>query len=130
MRTVLIDSNFLLRFLLNDIPSQAEETTRYLERAERREIKILVPQIVIFEIAFVLMKVYKLKKVEVIKLIKTLVSNPYLEVPERRIILEGLNLYAEKNVDFIDCYLFCLAKDKKAEVLSFDKDLKKLSRRS
>lgn len=127
MKIYLADTNFFLRYLLNDLPSQADTAEKYLSLARTGAIKIICPAIIIFEIDFVLEKRLKVKKDEAVTLLKPLVAANFIEVENRQVIFEALSLYLKKNIDFVDCFLIIAARKIKAEVLSFDKDFKKLS---
>ena len=128
MKTFFADSNFLIRFLINDVVPQALEAKEKLERARAGAIKIKVAQITIFEIAFTLEKFYKLEKSKTVGLLKSVVGMPYLDVEDRESFLEALGLYERVRVDFVDIFIYCKAGQNEAEILSFDKDFTKLSR--
>jgi len=128
VKILFADTNIFLRFLLGDIPSQAERAKRYFENAKKGKINLVVCQIVIFEIAFALEKLYSYSKKDIINSIKTIATMPYLKVEDKAVFLETLNLYGRKNIDFVDAFLFCKAKNQGGEVLSFDKDFRKLKK--
>ena len=107
MKTFFADSNFLIRFLINDVVPQALEAKEKLERARAGAIKIKVAQITIFEIAFTLEKFYKLEKSKTVGLLKSVVGMPYLDVEDRESFLEALGLYERVRVDFVDIFIYC-----------------------
>ncbi|MCL5676268.1 MAG: PIN domain-containing protein [Patescibacteria group bacterium] len=126
MKTYFVDTNFFLRYLLLDVPSQVKIVEKYLQEAKKGKINIYVCQITIFEIMYILEKTVKLGKKPAIKLTRTITSLPYVEIEDRQLFLESFDLYENKNVDFVDAFLFCKAANNGAQVLSFDKDFKKL----
>lgn len=128
MKILFVDANIFLRFLLGDIHSQAQQAKKYLKNAKSGKIKLVVCQIVIFEILFILEKLYAFSKQETVESIKTIVAMEYLEIEDKSVFLEALDLYERKNIDFVDAFLFCKAKNQGGEVLSFDRDFRKLKK--
>lgn len=129
MRSFLLDTNSLLRFLLNDIPDQASKVAEVLAEAKLKKIKLFVPQIVIFELFFALDKYYDLPKDQAINKIEVILASPYLDVEECKTFKEALYLFKTKNIDFVDCFLISKAEDIEASIYTFDQELKKLSSR-
>lgn len=125
MEKVVADANVFLRFLLNDVPEQANETAELLKRAKSGKIRIHVPQIVIFEIFFALDKFYKFPKQQIVDKVGTILSSPFLEVQNTEIFQTALLFYNEKNLDFVDCFLLCFCKDSGMKLFTFDKNLQK-----
>ena len=126
MKPVILDTNVFLRFLLDDIPNQTKEATEILSKAKSKRLKIFVPQIIIFEILFALDKYYKFPKTEVGEKVGTLLATSYLDVEDRTIFQEALEIYKSKNIDFVDCFLICKASKNNSTLFTFDKDLSKL----
>lgn len=118
MKILFADANIFLRFLLGDIRSQAQQAKKYFKNAKSGKIKLVVCQIVIFEILFILEKLYAFSKQETVESIKTIVAMEYLEIEDKSVFLEALDLYERKNIDFVDTFLFCKAKNQGGEVLT------------
>lgn len=126
MKKFVADTNIFLRFLLNDIPSQANKSERYFKQATEGKIEILVFPITIFEIVFSLGKYYGKTKNEIIELTKTIVSAPHLKVEDKEVFLEALKKYQNFNMSFVDIFIFCKAEIANGSILSFDKHFEKL----
>ena len=80
MNTVVADTNIFLRFFLRDVPSQYSKAKLLFEQAKNKKLKILVPQIVIFEVHFALIKFYGFGKSEIIDTLNLLVSTAYFHI--------------------------------------------------
>ena len=130
MKSLVVDTNVFVRLFLGDIPEQVEIGKELLRKAKRQEIELIVPQAVIFEINFILDKVYKFSKEEIIDKLEAVVGANYLQVQDRESLQEGLRLFRENNLSFVDCFLFALAEKENAELFTFDKKLEKLSKTS
>lgn len=126
MKTVVVDTNAFLRLLLNDVPQQANRVEHLIRQAKREEIKVIVPQIVIFEIDFVLRGYYNFEKQEVIDKLKSLLSASYFVVESRDIFQNAILLYKENDISFVDCFLLSCSGRANAELFTFDQKLKKL----
>ena len=126
MKSVVIDTNVFLRLLLNDISEQADQVERLIRQAKKEQVKIIVVQIVLFEIDFILNKYYNFEKQEVIEKLKSLLSASYFMIESRDIFQQTLMLYKDNNVSFVDCFLLAKAKIEKAELFTFDKKLQKV----
>lgn len=123
MKKYIPDTNVFLRFILNDIPSQAKKAEDIFQKAKNGKIEIFVPQIVIFEIHFVLEKYYQLTKVQTTEKIKAILSAEYLKVESKEIFLKAIDRWADKNISFPDAYLISAAENLQAEFYSFDRKL-------
>ena len=128
MKTYFADTNFYLRFLLNDNKDQAEKSASYLKKAKQQEIKIVFLSEVILEMGIVLEKFYKLKKPEIARHFSILIKTAYLAIEDRSVWGESFAIFSKKNIDLLDVFLFVRAKTKGAEVLSYDKDFVRLAR--
>lgn len=127
MNRFLLDTNALLRFLLNDIPDQANQVEQLFQQAKDKQIQLILPQIIIFEIVFALEKYYKFQKEDIVGKMYSIVSATYLKVQNRIIFYQALKLWRDqKSISLVDCFLAIYASEHKSQVFSFDKDLNKL----
>jgi len=127
MKTIIPDSNVFLRFLLNDIPEQKKLAEKLLTQAKNKEASLLVPQIVIFEIDFILEKYYLFSKKEVVERLKSLISTDYIEIESKEAFGEALKIYEKQPISFVDCFLIARARLEEVELFTFDQKLSKLA---
>ncbi|NTU46093.1 type II toxin-antitoxin system VapC family toxin [Candidatus Roizmanbacteria bacterium] len=123
MKKIIIDTNVILRFLLNDVPEQKIICETLFKKAKNSECIIIIPQIVIFELHFILDKYYHINKEKIVETIKSLISTPYIEVESREVFLSTLTLYETASTSFVDCFLLNNAETQEAELFTFDKKL-------
>jgi|SRR3989338_9030408 len=126
MKQIVVDTNAFLRLFLDDVPQQVKEVEVLLKKARSAQITAYVPQIVIFELNFILDKYYNFKKVEIIDKLKSVIQSPYLHVQDRTILQEALKIYEKNTVSLADSFVLSFAQEKGAEVFTFDKNLQKL----
>lgn len=99
-----VDTNLFLRYLTNDVPTQADAVEALLQRARLGEITLVTNSLVIAEIVWTLESYYQRSRMEVQHLTMAILNTSGLEVPEREVLFRAILWYAEKNVDFIDAY--------------------------
>ncbi len=129
MKKYYLDTNIFLRYFLDDNKRHAEKASNYFLRAQKEEIILVVLPQIIFEINYILSKVYKVERNEIGNILRDITSWSHLNVKNRSLLYESILLYKDTKIDLVDIYLFLNAKKEKSEVLSFDKDFKKLKKR-
>lgn len=128
MKKYFADTNFYLRFILQDNKKQADKVETQLKKAEIGKKRIVFLSAVILEMAFVLHSNYSLTRTEITKNLLDLVKTAYLEIEDKDLWMRTLPIYAAARIDLIDIFLFMKAKASEGEVLSFDEDFRKLKR--
>lgn len=111
---MFVDTNCLLRYLLNDIPQQAQIAADLVTDGAQ-----IYPE-VIPEAVYVLTKVYRISREAVSKSLISVLDD--LAVERKLQIREALMLFASTNLDYIDCLLLAGYKVND-DFMSFDKKL-------
>lgn len=116
---VMLDTNIILRYLLNDNKQMADEAEKII-----KENTALVTIEIIAEVVYVLKRVYSIER----DVIKSSLFDFLSEVQsnEMEVIKLGLTVYSEKNLDFVDCILYAYHKVKGNDIKTFDKKLQHL----
>ena len=116
---MLLDANYILRYLLRDNEMMFETAKEVIEN----EHCFLLNE-VMAEVVYVLHGVYKTPKKVIAQTLSDFASLQTLTMHEpKSVLLTALNLYHSKNIDFVDSHLCALRE--KYEVKSFDKKLMK-----
>jgi len=126
MDLLALDTNTILRFLANDIPSQAKITEKKLEDAKSGKINIYVYQITVVEIIYHLVNWYKKNKEEACETLIALFSPDWIQVENKIAVFQSLRAFKDKNIDFVDLLLFFNAESAGRSVFSFDKHFENL----
>lgn len=126
MVSLILDTNAFLRFLLNDIPDQADKVSQIISQAKQNKVNLTVPQIVIFEIIYVLTKFYKFPKDKIINKVGIILKSPHLNIQDQNIFQQALEMYEKQNLSFVDCFLISMAKEQNQQIFTFDQELVKL----
>ena len=128
MRRYIADTNFYLRFILQDNKDQAVIAEKRIDEAKSGKISILFPDEVILEMEFVLRSYYSVLKKDIVENLLSLIKMKYVDIENRALWIKTIEIYKNKNVSLLDIFLFIKARNFDAEVLSFDKDFRKLER--
>jgi len=120
-RTLTLDANVILRYLLRDNEELYSKSEKIFNEALLGKIRLFIPIFVFAEVVYVLQKVYKVNRVTISKVLLELLQLKSVKTEDRDILQKALELYATKNMDFAD-YLLC-AFSLKSEVISFDEDV-------
>lgn len=124
---IFVDTNFFLRFLLEDIEDQHQEAKQLFLQGARGRASLITSTIVCFEIYWVLSSFYKRRKSQLIALLTKILAMTFITLEERAILTESLNLFKKTNLNLEDCYNLSYAKSQKAESFkTFDTKLTKI----
>jgi predicted nucleic acid-binding protein len=121
-----VDANVLLRFLTGDPKDLAEKAARLMARAERGEVALVVPSLVVAEVIWVLKSFYRHSLKDIAGVLVPLMSADGLEVEDRETLIQAVELARDENVDFVDAVLALQAARRGEPVCSFDGDFKRL----
>lgn len=113
---IALDTNVLVRYLLNDDQAQAAEAERLLDSGE----PLQVPATVWLELAWVL-ESYGCTDAEVVKAVRHLLGLPNLHTSDTVALLRTLEWF-EAGMDFADAFHLSLA-SRAQSFATFDRDL-------
>jgi len=117
-----IDTNVFIRFFVRDDTEKAAGLERLIQKAREGELVLHIVPIVILEIVWVLEKVYKWPKQEVVELIKALLNTPELKVEMKNVVNQAVQLYEFTGIKFADALIACWVKKKGGErICTYDK---------
>lgn len=121
-KKVVIDTNLLVRYLINDDQKKAAAVDNLLDKAINGEVKIIVPSVVIAELVWVLESFYQLKPDAILELVEGIVNTSGLDVTDKSTVISALRLYKNRNIDFIDAWIIEFAKERGIKTIyTFDK---------
>lgn len=128
---IFVDTNYFLRFLLNDISEQHKQVKDLFLSGSEGKVNLVTSTIVFFEIYWVLSSYYEKEKPEIVKVLEKILKLTFIELKERELLINSLKLFEKTNFDLEDCYNLYYAKHQKADSFkTFDKKLeKKFSKR-
>ena len=114
----LVDTNIVLRYLLDDHPEMSAQSRDILQSAQ-----ILLTTQVIAEIIYVLNGVYNVKRQEITIALHQVIEMTNVHLENNEVTRLAIREYAETNLDFVDLLLYALHQVTGMPVKTFDKGL-------
>lgn len=130
MTRYLIDTNILVRFLVNDDAEQFAQVVGLFQQASDGECEIVVTDVLIAEVVWVTTaaRFYNLDRALVADKLIAFIVQPGIRCfhGNAEALVDALNRFKQTtNCGFFDCYLAALASISADSVASFDRDLRK-----
>jgi len=119
----LVDTNVLLRYLMNDHPEHSEAARKLVEEAGRGKVALHVPFIAVAETIFTLQRFYRVAREDIGREFLKVLSAPGIKVVGPGWVLEAVEEYRTRNVSFGDACLAAEARTEKLPIVSFDRGL-------
>ncbi len=121
-----LDTNVLVRYLVQDDPKQAALASRFIETTCTDEHPCYIGQIVLCELAWVLETNYQQSRTEIAAIVEKLLQVGQLEVSTPDVVWRALDDYKKSNVDFPDHLLARLNESAGCDsTVTFDKKASK-----
>lgn len=123
-----LDTNVLVRYIVQDDPSQLAAAKRLIGRFVAEGSTLFVPVTVVLELEWVLRSSFAFGKNDVLMALSTLFSAAELTFESERALEVALHLFREGSADFADCLHVALAAQAGEQPLwTFDKGAAKVS---
>ena len=117
-----IDTNVLVRFLVNDDPAQAQQARQLFSAAEQQRVIYFVPLLVVLKSIWVLESAYQVGRNELIEAFSDLLLLPVLEFEQREAVQAMLQATRTASLDLPDLLIAKSALRNGCEgVVTFDK---------
>jgi len=123
----LVDTNLIVRYLVQDHEKHAEAAGRLFEACDRGDVVIVVLPSVLAECVFVLESFYEHPRGDIASALGRLISSPCVEIDGAAIHLDALDRYRKTKVHFVDCLIAATAATENMPVASFDQDFRKFT---
>lgn len=113
----LIDTNVILRFILNDNSEMAERAAEIIASGAYTKPEVIA------EVVYVLKSVYSIPKDKIASIVRGL-SN-VIQIENSDCVIYAINLFASVSLDFVDCLLIAYHRINRENIFSFDQKLNK-----
>lgn len=121
---IALDTNVVVRLLVDDDPEQCARARHLVEEATRRDELLWLSDIVLCEVVWVLESCYRLKRVPVAAALHDLVRARQVTLQSSDQVAAALGRYATGPADFADYLILEHARAAACEALvTFDSDL-------
>jgi predicted nucleic-acid-binding protein len=122
MKKYIADTNFILRYLLADNKESYKQTKIIFEQVRIGKCQVEIEQSVFTEVIFVLSSFYEVPKVEIVRILKSLLSYKGIKA-NSDIYSDALDIYLEHNTHIVDSIIAAKTLATTDELLTFDKKL-------
>lgn len=127
MITALLDTNIVLRHVLQDDPVQSPKASSVLAQIEAGSLNVVISPMVVVELVFVLERTYHQPKSHIQSIVEPILGLPSITVVDKRMWPRVFELYVNRNVSFPDAYHCALMERMGIKTaISFDKDFDRL----
>ncbi len=124
--TYVVDANVVLRYLLSDHPEHYQKAVQFMGQVKLGVVEAFIPEGVLVECVYVLLKFYQVPRPEIALSLENILNYKGIINDNRSVLIEGLRLFQEKNVDIVDALVHTISKERNWHSFSLDKDLVKL----
>ncbi len=97
-----LDTNVLVRYLVDDDPEQSPRAAALVERALEEGERLFVPQVVLCELVWLLESAYRYSREEIASVLGDLLRTRQLVIEDLDVARKALDRYAERGGDFAD----------------------------
>lgn len=99
---IAVDTNVLVRYLVQDHPAQSRIATQLLENAEAKGIGCYLSDVVLCEMVWVLASCYRHTRHQIVDILRRLLHTGMFSVDDPELVEEAVNVYATGRADFSD----------------------------
>ena len=123
-----VDTNVLLRHVLEDHPEHSPRAHALMQRVAAGELKVTLSDTVIFETVFNLDRRLDVPKREIRDVLLPIIDLPGVSLPRKDRVRRAFDLYVEHNIPFADAYHAALAEAlDPPEIISFDRHFRRVA---
>ncbi|MEZ4532176.1 MAG: PIN domain-containing protein [Thermomicrobiales bacterium] len=124
----LLDTNVILRFVMQDVPEHIEPSVQFFEALQRGEFTVRLLDTVVFECVYALGTVYAMPRSEIARILTRILAEPGIILPGKERYSDVFAFWAKtKRLSFADTYHLFATKDLGLDqIISFDRGLRGL----
>lgn len=130
MKSTIVDANVFLRFFVPDDKIKYKTALDFFHNSKKNKVNLVVPQIIVFEVNYSLLKFYHFEKEKIIKALASMFSADYLDIESIEIFTDALKIYQNNNLDLTDCFLAAKKNLENMDIFSFDEKLNKYAKQN
>ncbi|MBF0627717.1 MAG: PIN domain-containing protein [Magnetococcales bacterium] len=127
MPTIVVDTNVVLRYLLDDHPEWSQRAKLFWAGVRQGQQRVFLPEGVLVECVYVLFKVYRVPRIELADRLLSFLEIPNLTANSLPVLRTTLQLFRDHNVDLVDAVVLATARVNHWDFESFDRDLHRMA---
>ena len=122
----LIDANVVLRYLLQDDDALFKKASALLERIKVGEEAVVIPESVLAECVYVLLKVYKIDRQIISEKLRGLFAYKGIVNPDKKDLIDSIILFGQTQLSIVDCIACSKSINNGMSLFTFDDELKNI----
>ncbi len=127
MSPAFLDTNVLLRHLLQDVPEQSRLASLIMARLESGELTLRTTDTIVFETVYTMERTYRIQRSVILDCLMPILELPNLELEGKRLYRRIFELYLTTRVGFAECYHAALMeREGITDIFSFDRGFDRL----
>jgi predicted nucleic-acid-binding protein len=99
-----LDTNVLVRYIMQDDAKQAPQATRFVESLSP-EAPGFLPLVAVVELAWVLSSAYDLDRAQLVEAFEGVLRTKELVIERAEVVWKALRAFQSANADFADCLI-------------------------
>ena len=124
---IAVDTNVLLRLLVNDDAAQAGRARALFDACAEAGESLWIADVVLAETVWALARSYGRERADIVTALRALAGNVTAQLESAACLAEATTLYERGPADFVDCLLAVKARQRGCSALrSFDKNMRRL----
>ena len=100
-----LDTNVLIRYLVQDDPNQTSRANALIDRAAAQETAMFINHVVMCELAWVLGRGYKYHRTALAEVIEKILLGRQFEIEKKDLVWTALASFKASRADFADCLI-------------------------
>jgi predicted nucleic-acid-binding protein len=122
----LIDANVVLRYLLQDDDALFKKASALLEKIKVGDEAVVIPESVLAECVYVLLKVYKIDRQIISEKLKGLFTYKGIVNPDKKDLIDSIILFGQTQLSIVDCIVCAKSINNGMSLFTFDDDLRNI----
>jgi predicted nucleic-acid-binding protein len=120
----LIDANVILRYLLRDDDALFKKSSILLERVKSGEEAVVIPESVLAECVYVLLKLYRVDRLIISEKLRGLFAYKGVVNPDKKDLVDSIILFGQTQLSIVDCIVCSKSINNGMSLFAFDDDLR------
>jgi len=120
----LIDANVVLRYLLQDDDALFKKASALLERVKVGEETVVIPESVLADCVYVLLKVYKIDRQIISEKLRGFFVYKGIVNPDRKDLIDSIILFGQTQLSIVDCIACSKSINNGMSLFTFDDNLR------
>ena len=111
----IVDTNYLLRYILHDDESMFQKACQAIEAGASTRLESIP------EVIYVLLRSFGVSRVDIANALMDLLDD--VAIAQKELVLDALSLFSRTKLDYVDCIYIAESKARNERVLTFDKKM-------